>query len=298
MKIQKTIFSAAVDRISDRTKQNYFILIELLALTAQRCCHLISNTCIVSLQNTPLFLKAKGSARGKENFFSRENKLSFPLASNPFTLIELQVVIAIIAILASMLMPALQQARERAKTTSCVSNFKQIGWVMNQYCDMSDDFLPIMYLESNGWTWRNYIRNAGLKVDANPTKKNFQIAPNSIWRCPSYVILNAENSESASHYGMNIHSMTNHIWRKRINIQNPSRRLFMAESVPTDGANYKVCHLTFKKTYIIDVRHGGQKTFNALFFDFHVENRSEQYAGQGTGAVGTDARAFWGTSVN
>jgi prepilin-type N-terminal cleavage/methylation domain-containing protein len=63
---------------------------------------------------------------------------------NRFTLIELLVVIAIIAILASMLMPALQQARERARTTTCVSNFKQVGWVFNQYSDMSDDFLPIV----------------------------------------------------------------------------------------------------------------------------------------------------------
>jgi prepilin-type processing-associated H-X9-DG protein len=197
-----------------------------------------------------------------------------------------------------MLMPALQSSRERAKTTSCVSNFKQVGWVFNQYSDAWDDYLPVMYQQEPSWTWRNYIRNAGLKVDANPKKNSFQIAPNSIWRCPSYVMPNTEDAEKASHYGMNIHSMTNYVWRKRINIQNPSRRLFMAESVPTDGSNYKVCHLTFKKTYIIDVRHGGQKTFNALFFDFHVENRSEQYAGQGTGTEGTEARAFWGSAAN
>ena len=59
-----------------------------------------------------------------------------------FTLIELLIVIAIIAILASMLLPALTQARARARAASCVGRMKDLSLQMQMYADSQDDRFP------------------------------------------------------------------------------------------------------------------------------------------------------------
>ncbi len=91
-----------------------------------------------------------------------------------FTLIELLVVVAIIALLISILLPSLSQAKEQAKTVKCVSNLRQIGIAMHSYFGEHNDWFPFWKHNNTPATYSHgfyYGGHPGRRLERDPNRE-------------------------------------------------------------------------------------------------------------------------------
>ena len=187
-----------------------------------------------------------------------------------FTILELLLVIAVMVILMSMLMPALRNAKEKAKQSFCASNLKQLNVALNLYYGEQGDWIPIHEIVGQNYRWFQMI------FPYTGEKKDIFLCPSAVsenqWRTVYPVSLWCS-------YGMNYGTAFSHWgWQRITQIKQPSTTFILADgygSPDSTPPGYHSSDLGYNAdTRLVGFRHLSHA--NVLFFDGHIEGKNRE----------------------